>query len=93
MYVRPEILIALSLCTKVSIGIIYCLISFRLLGLQKDIEEWWGKNKDSLLPYPIRCTVTEALDEIHEMLKNSIRVNANAEVVAISSEIMEIFYQ
>lgn len=57
------------------------LISFRLLGLQNDIEQWWSKNKDLLLPYPIRCIVTEALDEIREMLKNSIRVNANAEVL------------
>ncbi|KAK4304833.1 hypothetical protein Pmani_023237 [Petrolisthes manimaculis] len=59
----------------------------RLLGLQKDIEEWLSKNKDLLLPYTVRCTMTQTLEEIRDMLKNSIRVNANAEM---RNEVLEV---
>lgn len=61
--------------------VLFCI--FRLLDLDVDISEWQGSLNEQVLPHLVRCTVTEAMEELTRTLKNSlnsIRVDANVEV-------------
>ncbi|XP_063867688.1 alanine--tRNA ligase, mitochondrial-like isoform X1 [Scylla paramamosain] len=60
----------------------------RLLHLDQDIKEWHAGMSAKLLPHLVRCSISQAVEDLARLLKKSIRVDANVEMANEVKDIM-----